>query len=159
MKKFFVIFSMLLLLSVNMIAQSSNIRQKHYNTDKETLALEGYDPVSYFISNKPLKGNKKWSYTYEGIRYWFSNEGNKSEFANNPSKYEPAYGGWCALAMAANGEKVSVDPLAYKISDGRLLLFYKTTFYNALNAWNKDKTLESERLSKGDQYWKSILKN
>ncbi|MDX1942633.1 MAG: YHS domain-containing (seleno)protein [Saprospiraceae bacterium] len=159
MKKNLVIFNLLLMFSASLIAQNSAYRQKHYNTDKETLALEGYDPVSYFTSEKPLKGNKKWSYTYEGITYWFSNEANKSEFVKNPSKYEPAYGGWCALAMVANGEKVSIDPLTYKISDGRLLLFYKTAFYNALNGWNKDKTLESERLNRGDQYWKSIIKN
>ena len=139
-------------------AQENNVRQKHYNLDKNELALEGYDPVSYFTTKKPTKGNQKWSYTYKGVNYQFSNEINKNEFAKNPEKYEPAYGGWCALAIAKNGEKVAIDPLAYKIKDGKLLLFYKTTFYNALTNWNKDKTPETDRLKKGDQYWEGVIR-
>lgn len=131
---------------------------KHYNLDSGKLALEGYDAISYFTEKKPQKGNKNFSYTYNGATYYFKSETNKQEFAKNPAKYEPAYGGWCALAIAKNGEKVAVDPLSYKISDGRLLLFYKTAFYSALNNWNKDKTPEHDLLNKGDEYWKNIIK-
>ncbi len=138
--------------------QGQNNATKHYNLDQNKIALEGYDVVSYFTENKPLKGNKNYSYTYNGATYYFKNDANKQAFIKNPAKYEPAYGGWCALAIAKNGDKVAVDPLSYKISKGRLLLFYKTAFYSALNHWNKDKTPEEELLNKGDEYWKNIIK-
>lgn len=158
MKIFLLVLSLLLSLSVNVMAQESATRQTHYNLSKDQLALEGYDPVSYFTEKKPQKGNNQYHHSYNGVIYQFKNESNKSEFIKNPTKYEPAYGGWCTYAMAKNGEKVSVNPLSYKISDGRLLLFYKSAFNNTLTSWNKSKTSESERLKKGDQYWKEIIK-
>jgi len=158
MKNLLLLIALLLAATTAGTTQNENIRQKHYNVNESQLALEGYDIVSYFTEKKPQKGNQQWSYTYNGVKYHFKNEHNKQLFAKTPTKYEPAYGGWCALAIAKNGEKVAVDPLSYKISDGRLLLFYKNTFYSALNNWNKDKTPEADLLNKGDQYWNEIIK-
>jgi YHS domain-containing protein len=155
MKQLF--FMIALLFAIGLNAQENGLRQNHYNLDKTELALQGYDPVSYFTAKKPLKGDEKWTYIYKGVHYRFSSEANKAEFAKNPANYEPAYGGWCAYAMAENGEKVKVDPLSYKISHGRLLLFYKAPFANTLAFWNKDKTPEADRLKKADNYWKNIL--
>lgn len=158
MKHSFLLFLFILMGSISGLGQQDAARQQHYNLSKNQLALDGYDPVSYFTEKKPLKGNQQWAYTYNGVKYWFNNEANRSTFVKNPTKYEPAYGGWCALAIAKNGEKVAVDPLSYKISNGKLLLFYKTAFYSALNNWNKDKTPEDDLLSKGDRYWNEIIK-
>ena len=55
--------------------------------------------------------------------YYFSSEKNKAEFSQNPSKYKPQYGGWCAYAMGSNGEKVEVNPETFKLIDGKLYLF------------------------------------
>lgn len=158
MKNLLLLLSLLLVATISGYTQNESTRQKHYNLSENRIALEGYDPVTYFTEKKPQKGNNQYSFTYNGVKYQFKTEANKTEFVKNPAKYEPAYGGWCALAIAKNGEKVAVDPLSYKISDGRLLLFYKNTFYSALNNWNKDKTPEDDRLKKGDQYWQNIIK-
>jgi len=56
----------------------------------------------------------------------------------NPAGYEPQYGGWCAYAMGANGEKVEIDPGTFKIVDGKLNLYYNAFFNNTLKSWNKD---------------------
>jgi len=157
MKNFLFLITFLFISVIRLNAQDNAVRQKHYNLDKNELALDGYDAISYFTAKKPVEGNTKWSYKYKGVNYRFSSKANKNEFAKNPAKYEPAYGGWCTYAMAKDGEKVSVDPLTYKISDGKLLLFYKTAFKNTLSIWNKDKKPEVERLKKGDQYWKEII--
>ena len=130
----------------------------YYNVGKDKLALEGYDAVSYFTEKKPQKGEERWNYSYNGILYRFKNEVNKVTFRQNPEKYQPAYGGWCTYAMAKSGEKVPINPLAYKISNGKLLLFYKKAFVNTLSVWNKSKISETERLKKGDQYWATIIK-
>lgn len=70
--------------------------------------------------------------------YYFISKANKDEFLKNAAKYEPQYGGWCAYAMGANGEKVEIDPETFKIVDGKLYLFYHSFTNNTLNTWNKD---------------------
>ncbi len=130
-------------------AQSTQ-RKKHFNTDKMALALEGYDPVSYFTSKKAVQGKKEISFTNEGITYTFSSTQNRDLFKINPSKYEPQFGGWCAYAMGENGEKISVDPETFKILNGKLYLFYNKYFNNTLKDWNKN---EASLKAKAEQNW------
>ncbi|MEZ4956488.1 MAG: YHS domain-containing (seleno)protein [Saprospiraceae bacterium] len=156
MTKFIFTITLFTMFSVSINGQSIDQRQKHFNTDKQHLAIEGYDPVSYF-NGKPLKGKIEWSTTNDGITYRFSSVANKNDFIANPKKYQPAYGGWCAYAMSIKGEKVDVDPLTYKITNGRLLLFYNRFFTNTLESWNEQKSPESELLKKGDQSWEKFI--
>ncbi len=144
----------LFLLSLNLFAQDAvnpALRQKHFLIEKG-VAISGYDPVSYF-SGKPQKG--KIAYTNAGITYRFVSAANLETFKKNPAKYEPAYGGWCAYAMGAKGEKVEVDPENYKIVNGTLNLFYKNFFSNTLDDWNKD---ETKLKKQADANWPKLLK-
>src|SRR5262245_15493844 len=77
---------------------------KHYNLGPDKVAIRGYDPVAYFSPGKALKGRKEISASHRGVTYLFAVEENKKLFAQSPEKYVPAYGGWCATAMA-KGEK------------------------------------------------------
>jgi hypothetical protein len=79
---------------------------------------------------------------------------NRDAFIKNPAAYEPQYGGWCAYAMGASGEKVEIDPETFKVADNKLYLFYNAYFNNTLPKWNKD---EKNLKSKADQNWKAIL--
>jgi hypothetical protein len=88
------------------------------------------------------------------VYYHFSSPENKKEFRKNPSKYEPEYGGWCAYAMGAKGEKVSIDPETFKIINGKLYLFYNSFFNNTLKSWNKD---ETNLKAKADVNWENIF--
>jgi YHS domain-containing protein len=126
-------------------------RQKHFLLEKG-VAISGYDAVSYF-SGKPVKG--KIAYLQNGIIYKFSSTENLEMFKKFPTKYEPAYGGWCAYAMGAKGEKVEVDPENYKIINGTLNLFYKNFFSNTLDDWNKN---ETKLKKQADINWTKILK-
>ena len=112
-------------------------RTKHFNLEKG-LALQGYDPVAYFISNKAKKGNQQFSSIVDGITYFFSSASNRDLFNKNPKAYEPQYGGWCAYAMGATNEKVEIDPETFKIKDGKLFVFYHSWVNNTLTKWNKD---------------------
>lgn len=125
------------------------LRVKHFNLEKG-VALQGYDPVAYFNQNKGLKGNKQFATTVEGVTYYFINAANKETFIKDPKKYEPQYGGWCAYAMGANGEKVEVDPETFKVLNGKLYLFYHSWANNTLNKWNKD---ETNLKLKADKNW------
>ncbi len=123
---------------------------KHYNLDGQ-LALQGYDPVAYFTQNKAMKGTKIYTATTAGkVQYQFASEANKTAFLANPSRYEPQYGGWCAYAMGAKGEKVEIDPGNFKIIGGKLYLFYNAYFNNTLTSWNKD---EKNLKTKADANW------
>lgn len=130
---------------------------KNFNVDEHHVGLMGYDPISYFLDS-PEKGDSRWTEIHEGITYFFGSEANRDTFTLNPEKYVPAYGGWCAYAMALKGQKVDVDPLTYKIVEGRLILFYNKRATNTLKLWNQLPDPEFELLNKADVSWKKILK-
>ena len=125
---------------------------KHNNVDKNRLILKGYDPVSYFTSSKPQPGDAKITAEYQGAVYRFASDENRQKFLTEPQKYLPEYGGWCAKAIA-DKEFVDIDPLNFKITNGRLFLFYKGLLGDALKIWNKD---EANLTHKADEKWKEI---
>lgn len=112
-------------------------RRRNFNTENG-VAMREFDPVSYFKGSRPLKGISKFNADYKGITYYFANAENVEEFKKSPEKYEPAYGGWCAYTVALNGERVKVNPVTYKIVDGKLHLFYNYNSDNRLTKWNQD---------------------
>ncbi len=128
-------------------------RTKNFNLEKN-LALQGYDPVSYFTKGKAVKGNSKIMSTYLGIIYYFSSEENKKLFEANPTKYEPQYGGWCAYALGEKGTKVEINPETFKIIDGKLYLFYNAYFNNTLTTWNKN---EKDLKANADKNWEKLI--
>jgi len=140
--------------SLNNLNAQATLRKKHFNVEYN-LALQGYDPVAYFVSKKAIEGKKSLSTTFEGVIYYFSSQNNKELFLKEPEKYEPQYGGWCAYAMGASNEKVEVDPETFKLIDGKLYLFYNSWGTNTLNKWNDNQKYLNV---KADKNWKSIFK-
>jgi YHS domain-containing protein len=135
-------------------AQKAGKGVDQYNSDKK-VAIQGYDPVSYFKQNKAIKGKKELTTSYEGVIYYFSSVENKDAFLKSPSIYEPQYGGWCAYAMGATGDKVEINPETFKIFEGKLYLFYNAYFNNTLKTWNKD---QLNLKKKADSNWLKISK-
>ena len=131
----------------NLFAQKQS--DKLYNLEND-IAIQGYDAVSYFTMQKPVKGNQKINTTLNGAIYYFSSQENLSLFLSNPVKYEPQYGGWCAYAIGDDGSRVKIDPKTYKIVDGKLYLFYNFHLTNTLKKWNKN---EKELKEIADRYW------
>ncbi|MFT6746818.1 MAG: hypothetical protein ACJAZ2_001162 [Glaciecola sp.] len=107
-----------------------------YNT-KEGYGAEGYDVVAYFESGATV-GVVTFAKKYQGVKYKFSSNKNLNLFAENPQKYLPQYGGWCAYAMALKEDKVGVDPETFEIRDGKLYLFYNAWGKNTLKKWLKE---------------------
>ena len=89
----------------------------------ESGALRGYDPVAYFVEEKPVQGSAEFTSIHNNATWYFSSAANKSMFDANPEKYSPQYGGYCAYGMA-NGFVVSSDPAAFSLVDGKLYLNY-----------------------------------
>ncbi len=130
------------------------LRKKHYNLEKG-VAIQGYDPVSYFTSKKAIEGNPKIQTSVEGATYFFSSIANKDLFLKESKKYEPQYGGWCAYAMGATNDKVEIDPETFKIVNGKLYLFFHNFINNTLPKWNKD---EVHLKPTADKNWSVIFK-
>ncbi len=118
------------------------------------IALSGYDPVAYFEQNGPGPGVATITSEYDGLIYQFTSTKNKALFDEDPERYLPEYGGWCAYAIAETSSKMQPDPTMWQIQDGRLLLFYDdwmTSFSGSLKEkWNEN---PESYLEKADENW------
>ncbi|MEM6489192.1 MAG: YHS domain-containing (seleno)protein [Pseudomonadota bacterium] len=85
------------------------------------LMIQGFDPVSYF-DGFPTAGAPTFAHTYDGVIYHFATEANRARFIADPRRFVPAYGGFCAYGVRM-GQKLDIEPTAYRIVDGRLHLF------------------------------------
>ncbi|WP_442264869.1 YHS domain-containing (seleno)protein [Tenacibaculum sp. ZS6-P6] len=120
----------------------------------DKLAVGGYDVVSYYSTDGPVKGNETFTTDVNGKTYYFSNKESLNEFTSNPDKYIPQYGGYCAYAVAEKKIKMGVDPEVYEIRDGKLYLFYNSFFANKLNDWQEGDTKALQ--AKGDKNWEEM---
>jgi YHS domain-containing protein len=89
------------------------------NANANDLAIHGYDAVSYFSDSKAIKGNHKYTATYKSAIYQFSSKENRDSFQENPEKFAPQFGGFCAMGVALN-KKLDIDPMAWKIINDKL---------------------------------------
>lgn len=141
-------FITLLLISIS----TTFFAQQDYNT-KNGIMANGYDVVAYF-NNKAAKGNKKISTTYDGVKFLFSTKENLEKFKNEPKKYVPQYGGYCAYAIGKSAEKVSINPKTFEIRDGKLYLFYNAWGTNTLKMWTEENPKKLQK--QADVNWKKL---
>ena len=113
-------------------------------------AIRGYDPVAYFIDGQPVKGSRDISFAWNGAVWHFSSEENRATFTSSPEKYAPAYGGYCAYAVA-NGYTATTDPEAWSVVNGRLFLNYSQ---GVKRRWEKN---ISGYIKSGDENWPEVL--
>jgi hypothetical protein len=113
-------------------------------------AIRGYDPVAYFTEGKPVKGDAGISTVWKEATWHFASTENRDAFAADPDKYAPAYGGYCAYAVA-NGYTATTEPDAWTVVDGRLFLNYST---RVKQRWEKD---IKGYVTKADANWPGVL--
>jgi len=113
------------------------------------LAVHGYDVVAFFTEAKPVFGTDAHAFAHNGGTYRFASQANLDAFKANPSKYEPAYGGFCAYG-AALGKKFDGDPRFWKIVDGKL---YLNLNGDIQAEWSKD---IAGNIAKADTNWGRI---
>lgn len=133
--------------------QTSKAYLHSYNLPSSGLAIEGYCPVAYQVVGEPVRGKPEYASTYSGVTYRLVSEEAKQLFDADPELYIPAYGGWCAFGMAIE-DKFPVDPTAFKIVDGRLMLFLRNENIDALALWNQND--EEEQVAKANVYWEKV---
>lgn len=116
------------------------------------LAIEGYDPVAYFTEGRPVKGSSEFEFIWEDAKWRFSSDKNKKLFMEQPKKYAPQYGGYCAFAMNL-GEKYKISPEYFAIHNGKLYLNFNS---DVQEKWFKEKESMIENANKN---WKNLEKN
>jgi len=92
-----------------------------YNVDKEGVAIKGYDPVAYFTEQMPVKGSKMYEMEWKEARWRFASSANLEMFREDPDRYAPRYGGYCAYGVAVGG-LYNIKPEAWSIVSGTLYL-------------------------------------
>ncbi|MFO1127792.1 MAG: YHS domain-containing (seleno)protein [Rhodospirillales bacterium] len=91
----------------------------------EPLALQGYDPVAYFADDKASRGSEQYQVSWDGARYQFVTPEHQEAFRREPEKFTPQFASWCTMGLGA-GKRVTADPEAWLIMDGKLYLFSST---------------------------------
>lgn len=134
MKKIFSILQVIALMSFAAF-QSANAADAVYTSYFSDKAAGGYDVVAYFTENKPVEGNSKYQLEYNGADWYFSSEAHLTLFKNNPEKYAPQYGGYCAWAMATN-ETAPGKPDFWTVYNDKLYLNYDQSVQDT---WVADK--------------------
>jgi hypothetical protein len=86
------------------------------------LAIEGFDPVAYFVDARPERGREDFEASEAGAVWRFRNEGNRASFVTHPDIYGPQFGGYDPIDVA-RGVTYAGNPRFWLIAGQRLYLF------------------------------------
>ena len=120
------------------------------NVDHRGVGIRGYDPVAYFTDGKAGKGRPEHSSSSDGVTYLFASAEDKAAFDANPLKYEPQFGGYCAYGVS-KGSLVEINPSAFQIVNGKLLLQYSK---GIMEKFNRD---QSKSLQMAKSNWPTLV--
>jgi YHS domain-containing protein len=137
-----------LLLLLFLLSALNSESQTVYFSESGT-AIRGYDPVAYFSDRKPVKGSKEFTVSWAGADWQFKSKENVKLFQENPEKYAPQYGGYCAYGVS-EGHKSPTDPDAFTIVEGKLYLNYNL---KVKELWTKN---ISGHIEKAEKNWPGL---
>lgn len=116
------------------------------------IALGGYDTVAFFTDSKPVNGSPFIHASYQGATYLFSTEEHKKLFTENPGKYAPQYGGFCAFGVAID-KLFPVDISTWQIRNGKLYLNLNGDILKKFNGEF------DANVAKADRNWPGLVKD
>jgi len=114
------------------------------------LAIGGTDPVAYFTDGAPAAGRPEFSLDWKGATWRFASADHLASFRDEPERYAPQYGGYCAWAVS-QGYTAKTDPDAWKIVDGKLYLNFDR---DVQKQWEQD---VPGNIRKADANWPAVL--
>jgi YHS domain-containing protein len=114
------------------------------------IAIRGYDPVAFFTTGTPQEGSPAHAYEYEGATWHFTSAENLAAFKNNPTRYAPQFGGYCAWAVSQH-YLAPGDPEYWKIVNGKL---YLNANSRAKELWEAD---QADAIERGHANWPAVL--
>lgn len=122
-------------LLISVLSASTYAGNPVYTGENGDVAVEGHDVVAYFTDGEPIEGSTEYSMQWRGAEWRFANEAHLSRFREDPEKYAPAYGGYCAYGVA-KGKALASSPEYWAIHDGRLYLNLNADIHGN---WNEDR--------------------
>jgi hypothetical protein len=113
------------------------------------IAIDGYDPVTYFTDPEPKEGVPDFEYYWGGVPWYFVSAANRDVFMRAPEVYAPQFGGYCLMALS-RGYLSDGKPGIYVVRGNRLYLFY--------SAANRDafELSETEAAAKAEANWPNL---
>ncbi|MEP1096889.1 MAG: YHS domain-containing (seleno)protein [Cyclobacteriaceae bacterium] len=91
-------------------------------SQKNELAIGGFDPVAFFEQKQAIKGNADYSYEWQDANWNFATAEGLERFKANPEKFQPEFGGYCAFAVS-KGFTATSDPTSWYVHNDKLFLF------------------------------------
>lgn len=114
------------------------------------LAIDGFDPVAYFVDAEPKLGRAGLEFRHAGATWRFANEGNRAAFKVDPDVYMPRFGGHDPIAIA-RGAATAGHPRLWRIANQRLYLFYNVDGRSAFGK-NPEGAIEA-----AERHWPEVL--
>ena len=114
------------------------------------VAVGGFDVVSYHRMQNPVAGSTELTHEWQGVTWRFADATNLKLFQEDPGKFAPRYGGYCAYALA-KGALAPTDPEAWTIYHGKLYLNFSKS---VREKWLAD---VASNVTTADQNWPAIL--
>ena len=148
MKSTYLAISLLTLIGM---ATSTNAADPVNVAGESGIALSGYDAVAFQTEKKPVHGDPSITAEHNGATYMFANKANQKAFSENPEKYAPQFGGFCAYGVAV-GALFPVDISTWQVQDGKLYLNLNPAI---LEVFNKD--LDGN-ITKAEKNWPKLGK-
>lgn len=108
-------------IAVFVVQEQSGALPIDVNVTESAVAIHGYDPVAYFTDGQPTPGSSSFTHTVDGATFQFASAEHLEMFQNDPERYTPAYGGFCAYGVTQQ-QKFDVDPAAWEIVNDTLYL-------------------------------------
>jgi len=115
------------------------------------LAIDGFDPVSYFVDAAARVGRAEFEFRYHGAVWRFSNPGNQAAFAANSADYEPRLGGYDPIAIG-RGAPTPGNPEIWLVAGQKLYLFY------SMETRNEFASDPARAAAQADAKWPDVLK-
>jgi YHS domain-containing protein len=88
----------------------------------ERVMLKGHDVVAYFTLGKHALGSPQIKSVHEGVTFRFASAEHKALFDQQPARYLPQYGGYCANGIVY-GIPWGGDADTWRLDDGKLYIF------------------------------------
>ena len=93
-----------------------------------------YDVVAYVDDGRAEVGTRRFQTVHAGGLYFFASGAHRDRFKENPSRYVPAFEGWCSAGMA-KGMRLPPSGEDFEVMAGQLYLFHDAA---AHSAWKAD---------------------
>ena len=114
-------------------------------------AIRGTDPVAYFTQGKPVAGKPDFTHEWKGATWYFASAANRDRFKQNPERWAPQYGGYCAYGVA-QGYAVKIEVDQWSVVDGKLYLNYSRSVQRT---WKQD---IPGYIREANKNWPEVLK-